>query len=111
MPKRTILWLPILAILVAAGSLTAGSSHAEPAADDCIARPSSAPPQGSHWYYRVDRTTKRSCWYLGPVGGKVLRAASPKRSPSPAINLSQAQREVLFQEYVKWQKQRDSVQR
>jgi hypothetical protein len=23
-------------------------------------------PQGTHWYFRADRETKRQCWFLGP---------------------------------------------
>lgn len=110
MPKRTILWVPILVILVATG-LTARSSRAEPAADDCIIKPSSVAPQGSHWYYRTDRTTNRRCWYLAPKDAKVRQTASPKRLPGPSMNLNQEQREVLFREFMKWQKQRDSLQR
>src|SRR3984893_6781585 len=29
------------------------------------------PPQGSHWYYRLDRTNHRQCWYLAAEGAKV----------------------------------------
>ncbi len=112
MPKRTILWVPMLVILVATG-LTARSSRAEPAAaaEDCITSPNSTPPQGRHWYYRTDRTANRRCWYLAPKDVKLRQAASPKRLPGPSTNLNQEQREVLFREFMKWQKQRDSMQR
>jgi hypothetical protein len=57
------------------------------AANDCITKPNAAPPQGSHWYYRVDRATHRECWYLGAEGTKVhppvRQAVSPVRSPAP----------------------------
>jgi hypothetical protein len=33
-------------------------------ADDCLAAPNSAAPQGSHWYYRIEHATKLKCWYL-----------------------------------------------
>ena len=51
-----------------------------------------APPQGSHWYYRVDRTYQRKCWYLGPESAKV-RAQSPQanaavRPPRPSKPVS-----------------------
>ena len=68
----------ILAVLVAVAALTARLGRA---ADDCISQPNSAAPQGSHWYYRVDRTANRRCWFLGAEGAKV-RVASPKRLPS-----------------------------
>jgi hypothetical protein len=74
--------LAIFAILVAINALTVRSGRAEPAADSCITKPDSEPPQGSHWYYRVDRAADRRCWYLGPEGAKVREAESPKRLSS-----------------------------
>src|SRR4051794_33989866 len=43
------------------------------AADECLPRPQGAAPNGSHWYYRVDRATKKNCWYVRAEG---------KQSPS-----------------------------
>src|SRR6476659_8939913 len=72
----------IFLILVAGVFLTARAGRA---ADDCISKPNTAPPQGSHWYYRVD-TNHRQCWYLGAEGAKVCphqqQTASTLRSPS-----------------------------
>jgi hypothetical protein len=56
-------------------ALTLGAAHA---AADCLSAPKGAGPAGSHWYYRVDRATKRHCWYLGEAGGKVSQSAPPK---------------------------------
>ena len=76
MPKRMpLLVAVILAIVVAAVASTSRPSRAERAAGECLARPGSAAPQGSHWYYRVDRSSMRRCWYLGPVGAQMRRAA------------------------------------
>jgi hypothetical protein len=88
MPKRMTVFVPaILVFLPAAVLLTARTSFAQHAADDCITKPSSAPPQGSHWYFRVDRMVHRQCWYLGPGGAKVRadarQAESPMRLPPP----------------------------
>src|SRR5260370_12340053 len=82
MPKRMALFVTaIFTIFLAAVFVTVQASRA---ADDCLAEPNAAAPQGSHWYYRVDRTTHRECWYLGPEGGKVRphvhQDASPVRS-------------------------------
>jgi hypothetical protein len=63
----------ILAIVVAA---TAAVSDAARAGDDCLAAPNAGAPQGSHWYYRFDRGTRRKCWYVGAQGTKVRRAAT-----------------------------------
>lgn len=70
----------VVAVLVIV--LTCRSSGAEPAGDDCIAKPNSVPPQGSHWYYRVDRTANRRCWFLGPEGLKPRYVEQAKRLPS-----------------------------
>jgi hypothetical protein len=88
MPKRMTVFVPaILVFLPAAVLLTARTSFAQHPIDDCISRPSSAPPQGSHWYFRVDRMVHRQCWYLGPGGAKVRadarQAESPMRLPPP----------------------------
>jgi hypothetical protein len=38
-------------------------SYPADAADECIAKPT-ATTSGKHWFYRIDRATKRQCWYL-----------------------------------------------
>jgi hypothetical protein len=68
------------AVLLFALAITDGSGGAARAADNCLAAPKAAPPQGSHWYYRFDRAKARKCWYLGPKGQKVRQAV-------PQINL------------------------
>ncbi|MGY8631462.1 hypothetical protein RAD15_03065 [Bradyrhizobium sp. 14AA] len=45
------------------------------AAADCLASPKGAAPQGQHWRYRVERGTKRQCWYLRAEGAKVTPSA------------------------------------
>ena len=45
--------------------LGAQTSVAEPAADECKTTPGSSAPPGQHWYYRVNRSDQRHCWYLG----------------------------------------------
>ena len=51
------------------------------AADSCLSAPKGATPAGSHWYYRIDRVTKRQCWYLreesDTADDKFARAAPP----------------------------------
>jgi len=84
MAKPAILALIIVAILGAAVTVPARSSRAQAAADDCLTEPNGAPPQGSHWYYRTDRSTSRRCWYLGPQREKVkeVREVAPPKPPS-----------------------------
>jgi hypothetical protein len=39
--------------------------HADPARmSDCLAAPNASAPQAQHWYYRIDRSSHRKCWYL-----------------------------------------------
>jgi hypothetical protein len=57
------------------------------AADGCLSTPKGATPAGSHWYYRLDRVTKRQCWYLreeSDSADKFTRAAPPVSAPTPA---------------------------
>jgi hypothetical protein len=44
------------------------SSLGEAKADECRIKPDGAAPAGLHWYYRVDRTNNRHCWYLHTQG-------------------------------------------
>ena len=90
MPKRMTLFVSaILVIVIAAVALTARTSVAQLAADECITKPNSTPPQGSHWYYRLDRATRRQCWYLGAEGAPVrarqagsrMKGSAPKEIP------------------------------
>jgi hypothetical protein len=84
MPQRVRSFVPgVLAGLVAASALSILPSSIAPAADECIAAPNSPTPEGSHWYYHVDRATGRKCWRVGPIGLKVTRpAAKPIAQPA-----------------------------
>src|SRR5882724_13288315 len=88
MPKRITCVPAMLAMLFIA--LTPRAGGAESAGDDCVAKPNSAAPQGSHWYYRVDRPANRRCWFLGREGLQVRRVESPKRllsaTSTPQLN-------------------------
>ncbi|HEY6257121.1 MAG TPA: hypothetical protein VIY51_15155 [Xanthobacteraceae bacterium] len=87
MPKQMTLLAPAICVsLLAVVLLTLRSEHAR-AVDACAARPGATAPQGSHWYYRLDRATHGQCWYLGPEGTKVApppthRAQSVLRLPT-----------------------------
>lgn len=69
----------VLATLV----LGVPTSFAEPAADDCKTTPGSSAPPGQHWYYRINRSDQRHCWYLGAEGTKV-RAQTRERASPPS---------------------------
>lgn len=93
MSKRAAKFVSAIFASVLAGSPFATVSHGAPeaaAADSCLSKPKGAPPQGGHWYYRIDHATKRHCWYLGEEKEKLSRAA-PEASPSPSISVSTPQ--------------------
>lgn len=72
----------VLASTLAGASVGALTHGAALAATDCLSGPKGASPAGSHWFYRVDRATKRHCWYLGGAG-KLAQSAPPKSFHSP----------------------------
>src|SRR5215510_9811530 len=73
-----------LIVMVATVVLGMQRSLAEPVADECKTAPGSAAPPGQHWYYRVNRSDQRHCWYLGAEGTKVRAQTREKASSSPA---------------------------
>ena len=79
MKQRTISALIAVAVVGVAMAVPARSSRAEPAADDCLEQPSGAAPQGSHWYYRTDRSTNRRCWRLAPQRERRRRRGRSRR--------------------------------
>jgi hypothetical protein len=83
MPNRTAKFVSaVFASLVAVASLTTISHGATPAADDCLAGPKDQTPQGGHWYYHIEHSTNRHCWYLKDEHDKLSQIAPPNASPS-----------------------------
>jgi len=62
----------IFASLVAGMPLTTVSHSAVPAADDCLSNRRARRLKASHWYYHIDRASKRHCWYLGDQREKLF---------------------------------------
>lgn len=82
MSKRTAKFVSAIFASLLAGTPLATVSHgATETADSCLSGPKGATPEGSHWYYRIDRATKRQCWYLKDENGKVSRAEPEDPSP------------------------------
>jgi hypothetical protein len=46
------------------------------AAEECITTPKEETPLGKHWHYRIERGTKRHCWYLREEGETSSKAAT-----------------------------------
>jgi hypothetical protein len=78
----------VVSTAAAAAATEAGTQATQAAADSCISAPKGATPSGSHWYYRIDRVTKRQCWYLreesDTADDKFARAAPPASAPASA---------------------------
>ena len=79
MLSRNLLVACALAFCCAANCLTIAASQA----DDCLSKPNAPSPQGTHWYYRIDRATQRHCWYLGAEGRESTRAGARDRLRQP----------------------------
>jgi len=71
----------VFAGLLAAVPLTALPGLAEGPAGECHSAPNRQSSEGGHWYYRLDRTNHRKCWYVGPAGKarSVTRKSGPHR--------------------------------
>jgi hypothetical protein len=81
MPDRAAKFVSAIFVSALAGAALAAVTHdAARAADDCLATPKSETPDGSHWYYRIERGTKRHCWYLRGEGEKLSQTAEPNSS-------------------------------
>ncbi len=66
----------LFASILAGATLTSVTdTRAQAAADNCLTAPKDKTPAGSHWYYRLERGTKRQCWYLRDENDKSARAA------------------------------------
>jgi hypothetical protein len=89
---------PLAAVSQNAPSAPAAASAAN-AAGDCLASPKGAAPQGQHWFYRVERSTKRQCWYLRADGGKAATttqtASTAPQPDSPPQSVQDAHAEYI----------------
>lgn len=83
MQRRTAAFALAVFVGSAAGiGLSAIPGNAAHAADECLSGPKASTPAGGHWYYRIEKGTKRKCWYLADEGGKTNKAASTTVSDS-----------------------------
>jgi hypothetical protein len=75
----------LFASILAGATLTFVTDiRAQAAADNCLTAPKDKTPAGGHWYYRLERGTKRQCWYLRDENDKSARAAPPDSSTDDA---------------------------
>jgi hypothetical protein len=70
----------VFASVLAGTSVVISSATFSVAEEECLSAPRLGTPDGGHWYYRVDRATKRHCWYRR----EGTEAVSQLRTPSLA---------------------------
>ena len=107
MPRRTVKFVSALFAGVLAGIPLATISHgATPAADDCLSGPKDQAPHGSHWYYRIDRATKRHCWYLEDekLSQDAVANPAPSTKPIPS-NAEAATQRSIADAHAEWSAQ------
>ena len=80
MPNRNL--LP--AVLTLIFYLSASSTPAALAGDQCLVKPNAPAPHGKHWYFRSDRVNKRRCWYLKSVGQSARKGRVPAKPATGA---------------------------
>jgi len=73
----------IFASILAGAPLTTTSHGETVAADNCLSGPKDQTPPGGHWYYRIEHSTKRHCWYLRGEGDQLSQTAS-QNTPASA---------------------------
>ncbi|MDA9430966.1 hypothetical protein [Bradyrhizobium sp. CCBAU 51627] len=88
---------PSTASTTTAATTTAGATSA---ASDCLTSPKGATPQGQHWFYRLERGTKRQCWYLRAEGSKATQntqatADTPNAAPGAPPSVQNARAEYV----------------
>jgi hypothetical protein len=83
MPNRTAKFASaIFAGLLAGTPLTTTSLSAAAAEDECLSGPNDKTPGSGHWYYRIDRATKRHCWYQREGSEKPAQITPPHSAES-----------------------------
>ena len=60
-----------------------GANRTAVAADDCRAGPDHPPAPGGHWYYHLDHTSDRKCWYLVEPEARAPTAEAVQPQPAP----------------------------
>jgi len=71
------------AISGSADAINGSEDATSGSADECLAEPNSPAPAGQHWYYHMDATKQRKCWYIRAMDKSVQPAAGHAR-PDPA---------------------------
>ena len=71
----------LAALTVAASAIAIAPAGDATPAETCLKAPHGIAPQGSHWYYRLERTSQRRCWYLAEMGRKSAHRVATRMAP------------------------------
>jgi len=77
-------------VFLAAPVLNAAFPTAAQAAENCLARPTDNPPEGSRWYYQTNPVTGRKCWIIDS-GKATVRSAALQGLFDPASSSERAE--------------------
>ena len=78
MNRTTSLLSCVAGVALVGAAAAAVAVQPASATDECLTKPKEG-QAGKHWFYRIDRATKRQCWYLRDDD---RAAASPARKPA-----------------------------
>lgn len=81
MLSRTMKFAAVCTGVLVGAALAAAPIGAR-AADECLTAPKGATPAGAHWYYRLEKGTKRKCWYLADEVSKTTKPTAAAATPS-----------------------------
>jgi hypothetical protein len=73
--RMTTFLSTVVVAFLAAPVLNAAFPTAAQAADNCLARPTDNPSEGSRWYYQTNPVTGRKCWIIDSGKATVRSAA------------------------------------
>jgi hypothetical protein len=116
--------------VIGAGVICAVMSAGPAMAAECLGAPNRDAPAGSHWYFHVDRTADRKCWYLHATAAAPeppTGAVEPTEPPvvRPALRpmprqaqaaggarppMSESDEAALYLEFLRWREQQRGAQ-
>jgi hypothetical protein len=117
MVTRALFCLTLVSAGMTGGAFAAGANNAS-AADDCITESNLVPPKGSRWYYRIDRTTNRKCWYIAASASGPTTPRKVHVSVHSDLGLtgrhgnrerSESEQAALFLEFLRWKEQQGAA--
>jgi hypothetical protein len=109
MPSRTAKFASAMFASILVGTTFTTISQGETVkSDGCLSGPNGEPRSGSHWYYRIEHSTKRHCWYLRSEAGRLTQSApqnilppakrpAPQADPAPQHSVADARAELPAQ--------------